>query len=118
MSIYTYPQTIQARGIRRGDHIDGRTVHHKSEHNTANNGYMVLVTYTDGSTDVMGTGDMVTITGRHHNWEVRQTGGHGYPYRAHCVCGWQSNTYAAPHAADQMGAHHQQTMQKFYANNQ
>lgn len=31
---------------------------------------------------------------------------HGYPYRATCSCGWQSNTYAAAHAAESMGSYH------------
>lgn len=31
---------------------------------------------------------------------------HGYPYRATCGCGWQSNTYAAEHAAQTMGDDH------------
>jgi hypothetical protein len=31
---------------------------------------------------------------------------HGYPYRAHCDCGWQSNTYAAAHAAQNMADNH------------
>jgi len=31
---------------------------------------------------------------------------HGYPYRATCSCGWQSNTYAAKHAAQAMGDDH------------
>lgn len=32
---------------------------------------------------------------------------HGYPYRATCSCGWQSNTYAATHAAQQMADAHE-----------
>jgi hypothetical protein len=31
---------------------------------------------------------------------------HGYPYRATCSCGWQSNTYAATHAAQTMADDH------------
>jgi hypothetical protein len=31
---------------------------------------------------------------------------HGYPYRATCSCGWQSNTYVSLHAAQMMGDYH------------
>ena len=43
---------------------------------------------------------------REHNYTVREIGGHGYPYRAVCPCGWQSTTSAAAHAAGQMGDYH------------
>lgn len=43
---------------------------------------------------------------RAHNYSVRRIGGHGYPYRAVCPCGWQSNTYAAAHAAHSMAGEH------------
>lgn len=41
-----------------------------------------------------------------HVIDISSDGGHGYPYRARCVCGWQSNTYAASHAAETMGFAH------------
>lgn len=41
-----------------------------------------------------------------HAYAVRLNGGHGYPYRAMCPCGWQSTTYAAAHAAHTMGEDH------------
>lgn len=41
-----------------------------------------------------------------HTTDVRATGGHGYPWRAHCTCGWQSKSYAATHAAETMGEEH------------
>lgn len=31
---------------------------------------------------------------------------HGYPYQAHCTCGWGSITYAAQHAAQGMADAH------------
>jgi hypothetical protein len=34
------------------------------------------------------------------------TKSHGYPYRATCSCGWQSNTYCAEHAAQGMAEYH------------
>jgi hypothetical protein len=37
---------------------------------------------------------------------VRVYDNHGYPFRAACVCGWQSNTYAAVHAAKIMADDH------------
>lgn len=43
---------------------------------------------------------------RTHNYAVSRIGGHGYPYRAVCPCGWQSNTYAAAHAAHSMAGQH------------
>lgn len=43
---------------------------------------------------------------REHAYSVRINGGHGYPYRAMCPCGWQSTTYAAAHAAHTMGEDH------------
>ena len=43
---------------------------------------------------------------RTHNTHITADGRHGYPYRAHCACGWQSNTYASPHAADNMATGH------------
>ena len=36
----------------------------------------------------------------------RADGGHGYPYRAHCSCGWQSWGYVAAHAAHDMADAH------------
>jgi hypothetical protein len=30
----------------------------------------------------------------------------GYPFRATCVCGWKSKTYAANHAAQTMADEH------------
>jgi hypothetical protein len=44
----------------------------------------------------------------HHSVSVKRSGGHGYPYRAHCDCGWQSKSYAATHAAQTMGAEHEE----------
>lgn len=41
-----------------------------------------------------------------HDVVIKRDGGHGYPYRAHCPCGWKSNTYAAAHAAGHMGDDH------------
>lgn len=41
-----------------------------------------------------------------HPYTVKKIGGHGYPYRAQCPCGWQSTTYAAAHAAHSMGEDH------------
>lgn len=41
-----------------------------------------------------------------HATEVRANGGHGYPYRAHCSCGWQSWGYVAAHAAHDMADAH------------
>lgn len=37
---------------------------------------------------------------------VRVYNHHGYPFRAACVCGWESNTYAAVHAAQIMADDH------------
>lgn len=37
---------------------------------------------------------------------VRVYNNHGYPFRAACACGWQSNTYAATHAAQIMADDH------------
>lgn len=59
-----------------------------------------------------------TLDGYAHGWDeatresyahdvaIKRDGGHGYPYRAVCPCGWQSRTYAAPHAAGSMGDAH------------
>lgn len=44
-----------------------------------------------------------------HAYIVQMNGNHGYPYRASCPCGWQSNTYAAAHAAHTMGEDHIRT---------
>lgn len=41
-----------------------------------------------------------------HATAVRTDGGHGYPYRAHCSCGWQSRGYVAAHAAHDMADAH------------
>ena len=41
-----------------------------------------------------------------HATAVRTDGGHGYPYRAHCSCGWQSRGYVAAHAAHGMADAH------------
>lgn len=41
-----------------------------------------------------------------HQIDVKKDGGHGYPFRARCACGWQSNTYAAAHAAWDMADDH------------
>ena len=41
-----------------------------------------------------------------HTYTITDDGRHGYPYRAQCVCGWQSNTYAAEHAAQAMADDH------------
>ena len=41
-----------------------------------------------------------------HATTVARSGGHGYPYRAECACGWSSKSYAATHAAAHMGAEH------------
>lgn len=41
-----------------------------------------------------------------HDVVIKRDGGHGYPYRAHCDCGWKSNTYAAAHAAWDMADDH------------
>ena len=41
-----------------------------------------------------------------HATEVRADCGHGYPYRAHCSCGWQSRGYVAAHAAHDMADAH------------
>lgn len=48
----------------------------------------------------------VTVSGTHAvtvGWVVNN---HGYPYRATCECGWQSNTYAVDHAAQGMADAH------------
>jgi len=44
-----------------------------------------------------------------HATTVARSGGHGYPYRAECACGWSSKSYAATHAAAQMGAEHEES---------
>ena len=41
-----------------------------------------------------------------HATAVRTDGGHGYPYRAHCSCGWRSRGYVAAHAAHGMADAH------------
>lgn len=41
-----------------------------------------------------------------HDAVIKRDGGHGYPYRAHCPCGWQSRTYVSAHAAGQMADDH------------
>lgn len=41
-----------------------------------------------------------------HTVTVAATGGHGYPYRAHCRCGWVSKSYVSTHAAELMGFEH------------
>lgn len=45
-----------------------------------------------------------------HAVSVARTGSHGYPWRAHCSCGWQSISYAAAHAAEIMGEEHSATV--------
>lgn len=49
---------------------------------------------------------MALDASRNHAYSVKKIGGHGYPYRAVCPCGWQSTTYAAAHAAHTMGEEH------------
>lgn len=56
-----YPKQTPAFGIRKGHTIDGKTVKHKSEWQTAMDGYRVAVTFTDGTTGDYSTGDMVTV---------------------------------------------------------
>lgn len=41
-----------------------------------------------------------------HDVAIKRDGGHGYPFRAHCPCGWKSNTYVTAQAAGQMGDAH------------
>jgi hypothetical protein len=41
-----------------------------------------------------------------HATAVRTDGGHGYPYRAHCTCGWRTWGYVAAHAAHGMADAH------------
>lgn len=44
-----------------------------------------------------------------HVTSVARTGSHGYPWRGHCDCGWQSISYAAAHAAQSMADDHAAT---------
>lgn len=43
---------------------------------------------------------------REHRTCLKRDGGHGYPYRAHCSCGWVSRTYVTPAAAEMMRIDH------------
>jgi hypothetical protein len=48
-------------------------------------------------------------TGMHDAVVVRRTDNHhGYPYRAECRCGYRSQSYAAPHAAQPFADEHNQ----------
>jgi hypothetical protein len=53
---------------------------------------------------------MSTTPARHEISVVLVTNNHGYPFRAVCSCGWQSNTYAADHAARYIGDDHVATV--------
>ncbi|QBP29700.1 hypothetical protein SEA_TYPHA_45 [Mycobacterium phage Typha] len=51
--------------------------------------------------------DVVASVTRQHVVTVETVAdNHGYPYRAKCACGWESNTYASQHAAQAMGDDH------------
>lgn len=42
-----------------------------------------------------------------HQTKVEYVSYHGgYPFRATCICGWRSKTYAATHAAQTMAEEH------------
>lgn len=43
---------------------------------------------------------------RTHSTSIKRDGAHGYPYRAHCSCGWLSRTYVTPAAAEIMRVDH------------
>ena len=87
------------QGIVAGltDYINGRNYNPSVDACAANADYL------DGYSHGWNT---ALNTSRTHNYSVRKIGGHGYPYRAVCPCGWKSTTYAAAHAAHTMGEHH------------
>lgn len=87
------------QGIVAGmrDHLDGRNYNPGVDVCAAN------VDWLDGYSYGWNTAHAASQA---HPYSVRRIGSHGYPYRAVCPCGWQSNTYAAAHAAHSMAGEH------------
>lgn len=95
----TTPTDLLMQGITAGirAHIDGRNY---------NPGVPLCADNADWLDGYSHGWGVALDASRTHAYSVRLIGGHGYPYRAVCPCGWQSTTYAAAHAAHTMGEAH------------